>query len=791
MGERRMPSIGTLVLHPGARLMRRLRMPTKMALMGLMLIIPLLLLILYSARQAQDNIKFTRDELAGAEVVTRLTDLVALMQTHRGLTNRILSSETAGGAGAAAERDAVRAQIQTALAAVDKTASAGLPFPFDDLWKPARAAASSLTEGRHAAKPAEAFAQHSEQIERLRLLTLQVGERSGLLLDPEPASFFLMDLDVARIVPWTETLAQARGKGAALLSRGGVSSAERATLIGRTDMLRAELIDVGFRVEALERAGIAAPATWPAARDASVAFDQAVVKAFAGETVAGDPAAFFKQGSETIAQVLSFRTQVHTLLVAELHKREERLFFQLGVQLGVSALVVAFLIYLGLAFYLSFSGALRQLQDGVQAVAAGDLAKKVQLEGRDELADIGKVVERMSEGLSAMVAEIRSSAVRVGLSGQRLAESGEALSQRTEAQAANVKQTVTTVAQLSSAVASNAGAARELDQLTVQLRTQAEAGGAAMRETVQSMGTLQESSRRVGEIIGVIDGIAFQTNILALNAAVEAARAGEAGRGFAVVATEVRLLAQRSASAAAEIRALIGQSTEQVSHSVGRIQRTNGALDAVVHGVRDVSDKLRGIAQASAQQSISLEEVSRSVGGLEEITQQNAGMVDESHKASGELVSRAGLLSEAVGTIRLRQGSADEARQLVDKAVEFIRQRGLQSAAAMFRQPGAGFLDRDLYIFVTDRDGRYHVHGAKPAMEGRLVHEVPGIDGDRFARESWQASTGNHWVEYDIINQQTGKVQAKASYVVAINDQLLVGCGIYTSSGRVPAALAG
>ncbi|HJV69527.1 methyl-accepting chemotaxis protein [Ideonella sp.] len=782
-----MSPVGQALLRPGTSLMRRLRMPTKMALMGLMLLIPLLMLIIYSARQAQETLRFTRDELAGAQVVTELTDVVALVQTHRGLTNRVLSSETA----ATAERDAVRARIQQALAAVDKTAAAGLPFAFDDLWKPAREATVALAEGRHAERRDQAFAEHSQQIERLRQLVLQVGERSGLLLDPEPASFFLMDMVTERVIPWIETLGQARGQGAALLSRGDANNAERATLVGRADALHAALIDVGFRVEALQRSGVSAPTGWEAAREASTAFEQNIRQTFTAEAIAGEPAGYFGQGTEAIGQVMGFKQQVHGRLVGELQARELRLTTQLWLQLGVSALGAGFMLYLGLSFYASFSGALGVLQRSVSAVAAGDLAHKVQIDGRDELADIGRVVERMSEGLSVMVAEIRSSAVRVGLSGQRLAESGEALSQRTEAQAANLKQTVATVGQLSDAVATNAGAAHQLDRLTVQLRDQAEAGGAAMRETVQSMGTLEESSRRVGEIIGVIDGIAFQTNILALNAAVEAARAGEAGRGFAVVATEVRQLAQRSSSAAAEIRQLIGQSTEQVGQSVARIQRTNDTLDAVVGGVRDVSDKLRGIAQASAQQSASLEEVSRSVGSLDEITQQNAGMVEESHKASGELVSRASLLSDAVAAIRLRQGSADEARALVDRAVVLIRERGLQAAAPAFRDPQGGFLDRDLYIFVTDREGRYHICGGRPAMEGKLVHEVPGIDGDRFARESWEATTGNHWVEYSIINQQTGKVQPKASYVVAISDQLLVGCGIYTSTGRVPAALAG
>ncbi|WP_374565301.1 methyl-accepting chemotaxis protein [Ideonella sp.] len=781
-----MSTFGTKILQPGARLMRQLRMPTKMALMGLMLLVPLLLLILYSAQHARADLGVTRAEVAGALVVDQLTELVTEMQTHRGLTNRVLSSDTA----AAGERDAMREKIKATIAAMDKHLATPQPFAIDDVWKPARDAALALASGQHADKRAEAFAEHSQHIEKLRQLTLLVGERSGLLLDPEASSFFLMDLAVERVIPWTESLGQARGQGAALLARGDASNAERASLVGRADALRAALVDMGFRIEALKRSGVQPPAGWDAAVATSQAFEEAVRKIFTAETISGEAPAYFAQGTEAIGKVLAFKQQVNNALVGELQGREQRLQRQMWLQLSVSALGLALMVYLGLAFYASFSHALAVLQKGVTAMAAGDLAHKVQVEGRDELAEIGKVVERMSEGLSVMVAEIRSSAVRVGISGKQLAASGDALSQRTEAQAQNLRETVATVGQLSDAVSANAGAAHELDQMTAQLRNQAEAGGAAMRETVQAMTTLEQSSRKVAEIVSVIDGIAFQTNILALNAAVEAARAGESGRGFAVVATEVRQLAQRSGSAAAEIRHLIGQSTEQVSQSVTRIQHTNGTLDSVVHGVRDVSDKLRGIAQASAQQSASLGEVSRSVGTLDEITHQNATMVEESSRASGELVNRATILSDAVAAIRLRQGSADEARTLVDRAVELVRERGLHAASAVFRDPKGGFLDRDLYIFVTDRDARYHVHGAKPAMEGKLVHEVPGIDGDRFARESWEAVNHSHWVEYSIINQQTGKIQPKASYVVALNDKLLIGCGIYTLPAKAQAGLA-
>jgi hypothetical protein len=377
------------------------------------------------------------------------------------------------------------------------------------------------------------------------------------------------------------------------------------------------------------------------------------------------------------------------------------------------------------------------------------------------------------------------------MSGQQVASSSESLAQRTEQQAERLRETVGTVQQLTGAVSANAAAASELDQLTEKLKVEAEHGGNAMRGSVQAMAGLEDSSRRVAEIIGVIDGIAFQTNILALNAAVEAARAGEAGRGFAVVAAEVRQLAQRSSGAASEIRQLIARSSEQVDSSARQTRAVEQALDALVNGVRSVSTALRSIAKASAQQSDELGRVSASVGQIDEITQQNAAMVEQSADASKDLVGRAQTLSSAVATIRLRQGSADEAKALVDRAMALIKSRGLAAAAQAFHAKDGGYLDRDLYVFVVDRQGAYRVHGAKPAMEGKRVHDVPGIAGDKFLHDAWAAAPGaGGWIEYDIINPGSGVVQPKASFVIQLDEQQLVGCGVYRQTGQMAFAKA-
>ena len=770
-----MANLTSTLLRPGALLMRRLRMPVKMSLMALMLIVPLLLMIVHTVDQARDSLSATRAELQGARLVQLATHAAVELQTLRGLTNRVMSGDT----DATPQRDQARVGLKAALNAVDAALAATAAFRVDDAWTPVRQAVLALAEGRHPERRSDAFVAHTEQVEQLRQLTLLVGERSGLVLDPEAGSFFLMDLAVERVVPWSETLGLARGQGAALLARGDASHVERAAILGRTDALETQLTDLAFRMGALARAGVPEPSEWKSAEASSRAFIAQTRTIFGAEAIAGEAAPYFALGTKAVTQVMALDRQVIESLLDQLTAREQRLQRQLWLELGVSGLGLLLLAYLSTAFYSSFSGALKALHKGVSSVAAGDLSYRVVIKGRDELSDIGTVVEAMGEKLSAMVAEIRSSAVRVGLSGEQVASSGDALSQRTEAQAASLRQTISTVGELSEAVASNASAAQALDQLTSELRRGAEAGGAAMQQTVGSMSLLESSSRRVGEIIGVIDGIAFQTNILALNAAVEAARAGEAGRGFAVVASEVRQLAQRSAAAAGEIRHLIGQSGENVAQSVTRIQQVSQTLSTVVDGVRDVSEKLRSIAQASTQQSAGLEEVSQSVGSLDEITRQNKQMVAESSVASNELVTRAQALSQAVAAIRLRQGSADEARDLVHHAMEVIQQRGLDAAAALFRQSGSGFVDRDLYVFLVDREGYYRVHAAKPAMEGRRIHDVPGIDGDRFVRESWAAAQGSRWVEYDILNLDTGKVQPKATYVVQLNDTLLVGCGIY------------
>jgi hypothetical protein len=410
------------------------------------------------------------------------------------------------------------------------------------------------------------------------------------------------------------------------------------------------------------------------------------------------------------------------------------------------------------------------------------------VEGSDEMAGLGNDLDRMVGNLSALVADIRSSASMVAGTGTRLAEDAHSLSQRTEEQAQSLEQTSVGIREVSQTVADNAAGAQKINVEMAALQRSAAMAGDTVRLSVDAIGALQRASTRMGEIIGTIDGIAFQTNILALNAAVEAARAGESGRGFAVVAAEVRHLAQRSQQAAREIRGLIEQSSSGVQASVEQVGGVSRALDDLASGIRSASTQVEEFARGSAAQSSALVQIVQAIGSLDDLTQKNATLVEKSTRRADGLRDRADQLGRSVAHMRLRQGTADEARAMVDRAQALIGERGRAGATAALHSEAEGFVDRDLYVFLIDHEGHYVLHGAKPAMEGRRVHEVPGIDGDRFVRDAWAAAPGGGWIEYRIINPVSGQVQDKVSYVRQIDDEVLVGCGVYKTSGAMPDA---
>ncbi|CAM3873820.1 methyl-accepting chemotaxis protein [Paracidovorax anthurii] len=291
-------------------------------------------------------------------------------------------------------------------------------------------------------------------------------------------------------------------------------------------------------------------------------------------------------------------------------------------------------------------------------VADSDLTAQVHLRAGGEVGQLLRALDEMTGSLSRVVGDVRGSVGVISGAAREIANGNADLSSRTESQASSLQQTAASIEQLTATVRQNADNARQANQLVGQASAHAQQGGAVVGQVVSTMGAIQGSSRRIADITGVIDSIAFQTNILALNAAVEAARAGEQGRGFAVVAAEVRSLAQRSASAAKEIKELIADSSLKVDGGVALVEQAGATMEDIVASVRQVAEIMSGITAASQEQRTGIEEVNRAVTEMDAITQQNAALVEEAAAATQSLQQQAQALERAVQVFRLRDGGA-------------------------------------------------------------------------------------------------------------------------------------
>lgn len=288
-----------------------------------------------------------------------------------------------------------------------------------------------------------------------------------------------------------------------------------------------------------------------------------------------------------------------------------------------------------------------------QTVASGDLRREIEVKSKDETGQLLQALKDMNGSLVGIVSQVRNGTDTIATASNQIAAGNMDLSSRTEQQASSLEETASSMEELTSTVKQNADNARQANQLAEAASEVASKGGEVVSRVVSTMDEINESSKKIVDIISVIDGIAFQTNILALNAAVEAARAGEQGRGFAVVATEVRSLAQRSASAAKEIKELIGTSVDKVASGSKLVAEAGTTMDEVVSSVKRVTDLVTEISAASQEQSSGIEQVNQAISQMDEVTQQNAALVEEAAAAAQSLQDQAGKLASLVGTFKL------------------------------------------------------------------------------------------------------------------------------------------
>ncbi len=775
-------SFKSRLMRPGEQLMHRLRLPIKLALISAIVVVPMFVLMAILMRDQLGARDYTRMEMDGVALARVVAPLAESTQDLRAQTQMM---QLGGPGDAVKRRDDARVDITQHLEAVDAELQRIESFELDAEWKTMRPQFTALIAGKHDADPVDARQAHAVAIDTLRRFVMLIGERSGLLLDPEATSFFLMSIAITNAPDLSQSLAAVRDGGTGMLVAKSVPDTTPGELLARTYQLEHALGRMIEMFDALQRAGGEVPGSWESARQAIDGFIAHTRVQFAARTYYNDGERYIASGSQAVQGLASVHQDTMLRLNDELEMRLTRIDRKLASIVAVCLIGLGFMLYLLATFTSSFRRSLKGLVDCAEAITAGDLSHTADIHGRDELAYMGRLMEKMSQGLSSMVADIRSSASMVNLTGQQVSDGSAKLASRTDEQSTSLRDTVAVITQLSASMAHNAEAAHALDALTEQLHSQAEQGGVAMSDTVQAMQQMQAASKRVTEVVTVIDDVAFQTSILSLNAAIEAARAGDAGNGFAVVASEVRQLAQRCAESAEEIRHLIGDADDQVRLSSEKIENVGGALVTIVNGVREVSTQLRSISSSSIEQSTSLKEVTLRVGDLNGITCENAALVEQSTTASNALVDRAAMLRDAVGSMRLRQGSADEALALVERAVQHIAMVGRQQALADFHDPLGPFLDRDLYIFSIDRSGVFCIYGARPEIVGQGYQTVRGLDNE-FLDRLWRAvETGGGWVDYQVVHPHSGQIVAKESYVCDDGEGRAIGCGVYRQDQAV------
>ncbi|MEJ8811072.1 methyl-accepting chemotaxis protein [Variovorax ureilyticus] len=356
-----------------------------------------------------------------------------------------------------------------------------------------------------------------------------------------------------------------------------------------------------------------------------------------------------------------------------------------ALQMRTVLFVLTMVLGIGFAVLISRS-IVKPLGEAVkvaETVAAGDLSSRIEVESRDETGQLMRALKEMNDSLSKVVGEVRTGTDTIATASGQIASGNQDLSSRTEEQASSLEETAASMEELTSTVKQNADNARQANQLAVSASEVAVRGGSVVNQVVDTMGSINASSRKIVDIIGVIDGIAFQTNILALNAAVEAARAGEQGRGFAVVASEVRNLAQRSAAAAKEIKTLIDDSVGKVEEGSKQVAEAGRTMDEIVESVKRVTDIMGEITAASQEQTSGIEQVNQAITQMDQVTQQNAALVEEAAAAAGSLQEQATSLVQAVSVFRLHAHAQVKTAPALKRAPAAAPKGGARPAPAV------------------------------------------------------------------------------------------------------------
>lgn len=783
------------VLGPGMRLMRRWKLSVKFSVISGLAFAITAAMAVYASRQHWGQVELTSRELAGLSQVRDLTQLTWLMQGHRDL----LTMQASGEGISSEEMNKTHADIQRVMAGIDAGLSVKEQAELVKLWQGARKDVLALlaqgdqtdasTAGQR--KQQTLSAAHGAVIDSLRQIQLRVGETSTLLLDPEAESFYLMLVLVDRYIPLLESVSQLRAHAMLMVSTGGLTPGDARHLQDRSQDVRAQLKDIDLLLGALQRAGSQTSTGWATTQALLDSFTSEVNRTLGGQFAPQEARALRDRGLQAITSAMTLNESLRARLEGQL---ERRLAYQkqvVAIYIVVTLLMFMGMTYLIMAMESALTGSVKAMSSVIDNIGRGDLANTREIHGRDELAHVGRGMNRMTVSLSRIVSSIRSNAVLVAMSAKRLGDGAMALAQRTERQSNSIKLAKDSVRHIQRVLDQGVDTAQHVSDQVSQVSHLAEQRSAFMPQAVATMSHIEEGAQRMREIVGMIEDIAFQTNMLALNAAVEAARAGEAGTGFAVVAGEVRQLAGRCAHAVAEISELIEQSTQQVSDGVRHMSDITHTLSDLTEGFKKVAHGVAIMSANAGQQHQILEQVNQSLVSLEDIAGENREAVEMAHQATDRLLERAASLSKSVQGMRLAQGSADEAQALLKRAAALIAEKGVAQAVSLINAPDGDFQDRDLFVFGINREGVLVFHSNTPEETGHAMPMLTSSDGFLLTEALWRAADSDQdWVEYESCHPETLEMMPKMACVHKVSDELLLSSALYRDPATLNKAMA-
>src|SRR5580704_16566929 len=694
--------------------LRRLSFSTKMTVIAIAAMVPMLFLAVLALSDKQRNINVSAREIAGLHHYQSLQAMLLPVGMHE-----IWSAASVAGEGAAEK-------LQAAV-----NDDYGAPTGEDGRrWSEVKLAWNAINTSKPSSV-AEVVRLHSELRHKILDYRDYIATTSGLVLDGDPVTFFMIDATVRQIPDYESYVTELRSHAAAV-GAAGKSTMTDVEQITRSEVLaRGALDEVAADIRHAAEGGRAGEVVRARAEESlgqvKNAFE-AFHKYVRQNVISGAISDPLEDVIFNASQLTSAINTFHGTMQLATEQRLTETLTRLKGSRNRLLLLVAIALLVGVGFMGTVAwttvGGMHAAVTVVSRLAEGNYAREIHVYGNDEVARIMHALKQMQGKLSGVLSGVNDSAITVATAARQIKAGTSDLSSRTEQQAANLEEMTTTVKQ-------NADNARLANKLAQAARDQAEHGGAVVEQAVSAMGAIDVASKRISDIISVIDEIAFQTNLLALNAAVEAARAGDQGRGFAVVASEVRSLAQRSASAAKEIKDLIHDSVGKVEEGSRLVSESGRHLHEIVASVKKVSDVVGEISNASQEQAASADEISRAVMQMDESTQQNAAMVEEANAAAASMNDQATRLSELTSFFKLREGGA-----MAPAAREPEAYRG---AAKPGKAPAVNAALRPSAVFASAAAAA--AHSAAPAAEKSPAAVRAERAERRAASRPWSAAT--------------------------------------------------